>query len=255
MLSAGRASREFVYLPGSVVCTKLRNRKRRPSGLTELLVFIKDRPLISFIQKELKGIYLFLQRNRVEAVVIGSATLFLTLDKYHPIRNEWFSSALYFAVLPIMIIVVLLRSNPLDFGLGFGNPRIWGRHVAIACLAIVTILYAASLNPSFQTYYRIEHFSLAKYFLVNCVTLSALEFLLRGFLLFGLKGKLGEGSIALQMIPFVLIHFGKPELETLSTIITGLYFGYVAYRGKSFWPAFIIHLFINVFFVALVNLA
>ncbi len=56
------------------------------------------------------------------------------------------------------------------------------------------------------------------------------------------------------MIPFVLIHFGKPELETLSTIITGLYFGYIAYRGNSYWPVFIIHLFINVFFVAAVNL-
>ncbi len=77
---------------------------------------------------------------------------------------------------------------------------------------------------------------------------------MRGFLLFGLKEKLGELSIVVQMIPFVLMHFGKPELETLSTIVTGLYFGYVAYRGNSFWPAFIIHLFINVFFVSLVSL-
>jgi len=27
----------------------------------------------------------------------------------------------------------------------------------------------------------------------------------------------------------------------------------MAYRGKSFWPAFIIHLFINIYFVALIN--
>jgi len=55
------------------------------------------------------------------------------------------------------------------------------------------------------------------------------------------------------MVPFVLLHIGKPGLETLSTIITGILFGYIAFRGKSYWPAFIIHLFINVFFVLLVN--
>jgi membrane protease YdiL (CAAX protease family) len=85
------------------------------------------------------------------------------------------------------------------------------------------------------------------------MVLSASEFLYRGFLLFGLKEKFQEGSILLQMVPFVLLHLTKPELETISTIITGILFGYVAYRGKSFWPAFIIHLFINVFFVGLIN--
>jgi CAAX protease family protein len=55
------------------------------------------------------------------------------------------------------------------------------------------------------------------------------------------------------MIPFALLHLGKPELETISTLFTGILFGYVAYRGKSFWPAFIIHLFINIFFVTLIN--
>ena len=55
------------------------------------------------------------------------------------------------------------------------------------------------------------------------------------------------------MIPFVLTHFGKVEIETISTIITGILFGYIAWRGKSYWPAFFIHLFINVFFVGLIN--
>jgi uncharacterized protein len=55
-------------------------------------------------------------------------------------------------------------------------------------------------------------------------------------------------------VPFVLVHLGKPELETLSTIATGILFGYIAYRGKSFWPALFIHLFINIFFVGMVNL-
>ena len=96
-------------------------------------------------------------------------------------------------------------------------------------------------------------FNILPYFLTNFVLLLAWEFIFRGYLLFGLAKKFGEASVLIQMVPFVLLHIGKPGLETLSTIITGILFGYIAYRGKSYWPAFIIHLFINVFFVLLVN--
>jgi uncharacterized protein len=85
------------------------------------------------------------------------------------------------------------------------------------------------------------------------VSLGASEFMYRGFLLFGLKDKFKEGSILIQLIPFVLLHLGKPEVETVSTIITGILFGYICYRGKSYWPALIIHMFINIFFVSLIN--
>ncbi len=72
------------------------------------------------------------------------------------------------------------------------------------------------------------------------------EFLFRGFMLFGLRKKFREGSILIQMIPFALLHLGKPEVETISTIISGIIWGYICYRGNSFWSAYIMHLIINV---------
>jgi membrane protease YdiL (CAAX protease family) len=65
-------------------------------------------------------------------------------------------------------------------------------------------------------------------------------------MLFGLKDKFGEGSILIQMIPFVLLHLGKPEIETISTIFTGILWGYICYRGNSFWPAYIMHMVVNI---------
>ena len=65
-------------------------------------------------------------------------------------------------------------------------------------------------------------------------------------MLFVLRIKFGEGSILIQMIPFVLLHLGKPEIETVSTIFTGLLWGYICYRGNSFWPAYIMHMIVNV---------
>jgi uncharacterized protein len=209
--------------------------------------------MMHFFKEELDNIYQFLTRNSNEIIVIVSATLFFILNRYHPIQNEWLSSLIYFAVLPILVILLVLRKNPLDFGLRPGNVRIWGFYVIVICLIAAAILYASSYDPTLQHYYRMNNFKLPGYFLTSCVSLSASEFIYRGFLLFGLKEKFKEGSILLQMIPFALLHINKPELETISTVLTGILFGYVAYRGKSYWPAFIIHLFINIFFVALIN--
>jgi membrane protease YdiL (CAAX protease family) len=210
--------------------------------------------MIRLLKEELGGIWQFLKRNGKETIIIAFATLFLVLHEYHPIQNEWLSIFLYYGVFPILVIIIILRKNPLDFGLRWGEPRIWGIHVIVICVIAAAILYASSFSTELQAYYQKADFSLLNYFLLYCVSLSAQEFMYRGFLLFGLMDKLKEGSILLQTVPFVLMHLGKPELETVSTIITGVLFGYVAYRGKSFWPAFIIHLFINVFFVGIINM-
>ena len=209
--------------------------------------------LLFIIRKELRYTYGFLRENRSELLIICSGILFLTLDVYHPVWNQWFSSLLYLAVFPL-IIMAILRKNPVQYGLGIGHPGIWSFYVIITCFAAAPILYATSHTPAFQNYYRIEHFDLLNYTLITLAALFAQEYFFRGFLLFGLKDKLKEGSILVQMVPFVLTHYGKPELETISTIITGILFGYIAYRGKSFWPVFFIHIFINLFFVAAVNL-
>jgi membrane protease YdiL (CAAX protease family) len=162
-------------------------------------------------------------------------------------------SLVYYAAVPLLVIVLFLRRNPLDFGLRFGNVRTWGFYTVVTCLVSLPILYIASLNHVLHGYYLIEDFDLSEYSLVTVFSLLASEFILRGFLLFGLKDKLKEGSILVQMVPFVLLHFGKPEIETISTILTGICFGYVAYKGNSYWPAFIIHVFINISFVLFVN--
>lgn len=203
---------------------------------------------------EIKEIFYFAKRNYGEIVTVSFAVLFLILNEYHQVWNRWFSSLLFYAVLPIIIITVLLRRNPLDFGLRLGKPKLWVIHVILTCLISIPVLYFSSLNASLQNYYTIDNFNPFIYFLETSAYLFAWEFIFRGFLLFGLKDKFREVSILLQMVPFALLHVGKPEIETLSTIVTGIYLGYVVYRGNCYWPAFIIHLFINLTLVFLVNL-
>jgi membrane protease YdiL (CAAX protease family) len=58
----------------------------------------------------------------------------------------------------------------------------------------------------------VDKFDLLQHILVMAAYLFAWEFIFRGFLLFGLKERLGPWSMVIQMIPFVLLRFGKPEL-------------------------------------------
>jgi uncharacterized protein len=206
-----------------------------------------------FLKTELNVLGAFFKSYSSEIIVAASAALFFSLAYYHPIGREWVSSFLFYAVFPLLVIVLVLRKNPLDFGLRLGDWRAWGFYTIVFCIVAGIILYFSSFSQSLRAYYLDDKFNFVTYFFTNVVSLAAWEFIYRGFLLFGLKDKFKEGSIIIQMIPFVLMHLGKPELETVSTIITGILFGYICYRGKSYWPAFIMYLFINVFFVSLIN--
>ena len=206
------------------------------------------------IEKELAELWSFLKRHVDVIIIIGFGTLFLTPDEYHPLPSQWSGALVYFGILPVLTILIFLRKNPLDFGFRLGNPRIWGLHVIVVIVVSTPVLILVSRFASLSDYYAIEGFSLWKYSLETTAYMIAWEFLFRGFMLFGLKEKLGEASILVQIIPFVLLHFGKPEMETISTILVGIYLGYVCFRGNSYWPAVILHLYINIGFRIVVNL-
>ncbi|MCZ6527904.1 MAG: CPBP family intramembrane metalloprotease [Candidatus Dadabacteria bacterium] len=203
--------------------------------------------MANIISTELKNLIGFLKNWYNEIVVICFATLFMILHSYREIENFWISSFIYFGIFPVLTILIFLRKNPLDFGLRLGNYRLWLPYVLIFLAIAIPILYFTSDMSSVQGYYRSgRNFDLLKYALQMGVYMLGWEFLFRGFMLFGLKEKFKEGSIIIQMIPFVLLHFGKPEIETISTIFTGLLWGYICYRGKSFWPAYIMHMVVNI---------
>jgi membrane protease YdiL (CAAX protease family) len=47
------------------------------------------------------------------------------------------------------------------------------------------------------------------------------------------------------MVPFAIAHLGKPEVETLSSVVGGVFVGYLVRHCRSFWPAFILHVIIG----------
>ena len=203
--------------------------------------------MFAMLVMELKEIYLFVRRNYEACLVISLATIFLLLAKHHRLSELWLDSLFYYGVLPILSIVILLRKNPLHFGLRLGDYKVWGFHLLVSCPIVFLLIYLGVTTEAVQNYYRnrSSNFNPFLYMLEMAIQLWGWEFIFRGFMLFGLKDKLKENAIFVQMIPFALLHLGKPESETISCIFSGIYFGYVCYRTNSFWPAYFLHCFIN----------
>jgi membrane protease YdiL (CAAX protease family) len=200
---------------------------------------------MNFFYSEYQGIKKFVVDNYKVILILGLSTLSLTLQWYRPIRYlPAFSYIFYYTVLPILVIIFLLKENPLHYGLGLGDYVVWLKYVVFTIIISIPLLLVASRFSQVYKYYG-KGLDYYEFITMTMPTLFAWEFLLRGFILFGLKERFDKASIIIQMVPFVLLHFGKPEIETLSCIVTGLWFGWIAYRGKSFWPAFIIHTLIN----------
>ena len=73
------------------------------------------------------------------------------------------------------------------------------------------------------------------------VYMFAWEFFFRGLLIGGLRETFGSHAIVIQAVPFTLAHFGKPELEVFASFFVGLALGWIAYYGRTFLPAFVMH--------------
>lgn len=176
--------------------------------------------------------------------VIGISTLVLVLRRYYPLDIDFPSATqlIYCLLIPLAAGGLLFRDKPSDYGIRIGRWKLGIIAVAIGLAIMALILYGASKLPEFRSYYHRYSIDWPDLLLHNAPYMFAWEFIFRGYMLFGLEKSIGRSAIFVQAIPFVLLHFGRPFLETLCCIPGGFAFGYVAYRTRSFLPCFIIHL-------------
>ena len=175
--------------------------------------------------------------------VVAISTLVLVLKRYYPFDVDFprATELIYYLLIPLAAGLLLFRDKPQDYGIRIGH---WKSSVilTVACLAAMTlILYGVSKMPEFRSYYGKDAIEWSDLLLDTALHMFAWEFLFRGYMLFGLEKSIGKSAIFVQVIPFVLLHIGKPFLETLFCIPGGFIFGYVAYRTRSFLPCFVIH--------------
>jgi membrane protease YdiL (CAAX protease family) len=175
--------------------------------------------------------------------VVGISTLVLVLERYYPLNIDFprATELIYYLLIPLAAGWLLFRDKPQDYGIRIGR---WKSSIILtaACLAAMAlILYGTGKMPDFRSYYHMDAIGWPELLLSAALYMFAWEFLFRGYMLFGLEKSIGRNAIFVQTIPFVLLHLGKPFLETLFCIPGGFVLGYVAYRTRSFLPCFVIH--------------
>ncbi len=169
----------------------------------------------------------------------------------HALLERWATQGILYAAAAALFSALVLRRNPAKLGLEWGEARLWARYVLLFGLVMgAAILAVTWLDPSFASYYR--HHRPAResvatflaYAACYAVYLFGWEYFYRGFLLFGLEPRLGDFAAVVQAVPFALLHVGKPELETYSSIAGGVILGVLALRTRSMWPCFLLHAFV-----------
>ena len=161
----------------------------------------------------------------------------------------WFIGDLFsFFIAPVLIIKIVLKEKVKDYGLAFGDYKTGLKITAIFLLIMLPLVWIASSLPEFSKTY--PHLPAAKtnweIFLIfeagMLLYMFAWEFIWRGFMLFGLEAKFGYYSVLIQMIPFLILHNGKPVPETFGSIIAGIALGILALRTRSFLYCVIAHM-------------
>ena len=153
-----------------------------------------------------------------------------------------------YILIPILVIWALPGERLRDYYISFKgfSRHIW-IYIGLFALILPAVLFAASLDSFTQTYpfYKLanrSHFDFWSWQLMYAMQFVALEFFFRGFMLKGLERSFGSGAIFVMMVPYTMIHFGKPMLETLGAIIAGIALGTLAMRTRSMWGGAFLHI-------------
>lgn len=152
-------------------------------------------------------------------------------------------------LIPVLILMVGFKRKPSEIGLGLGDWKLASILAIAYAVPVVIGTWVLSNGADFQAQY--PHYAGAKeswtiflvYQLFFLFYWLGWEYLWRGFVLFGTAPALGVGAIVIQMVPFALLHAGKPAAETYLSILGGLALGALVWRCRSFWIAIPIHAF------------
>lgn len=167
--------------------------------------------------------------------------------------NQRLFWALASDVLYLLIPLLCLRYwsyRPLKaYGLNISRePGFWKLYgyALLVMLPLVTWMASTSAFQHLYPFYKpvLKEGWLLRWTVYELAYLSqffALEFFFRGMLVHGLRPVLGIQAIPAMMLPYCMLHFGKPLPETIASIAAGLVLGLVSYRSRSIALGFLLH--------------
>jgi membrane protease YdiL (CAAX protease family) len=217
-----------------------------------------------------KLIEIILEVDRKVVIIFLSVAVLQTISWYYTSRNffrlnifpiyqnypdvylyeylYWFvGDFLTLFVISAIVIKFVLRENLKDYGIQIGELKVGLIYSGIFLIVMIALIWFFSSTPAFSEKYphllstrsNWEEFFI--YEMGMIIYMISWEFIWRGFMLFGLKERFGYYSVLIQMIPFVILHNGKPVAETFGAIAGGIALGVLAFRSNSIIYCVITH--------------
>ncbi|MCL7970568.1 MAG: CPBP family intramembrane metalloprotease [marine benthic group bacterium] len=157
------------------------------------------------------------------------------------------SSAVVRILVPLLVIVVWIRARPSEFGYRIRGVTSHAWIYLAMFLVMLPIVFAASFMPAFQAKYPMydnavlgpTHFALWQ--IAYGVQFLGVEGFFRGFMTFGLYPRFGYLSLFIMVIPYALVHVGKPPVEVFMAVPAGLALGYLALKSRSWVFGALLH--------------
>jgi membrane protease YdiL (CAAX protease family) len=157
-----------------------------------------------------------------------------------------------YLLVPALYVKFVMRERLLDMGVSVrGALTHWWIYVGLYVL-VMPAVFLMSLTESFQEtypFYQLAGRSPTDFLLwelTYAVQFLSLEFFYRGVLVHGTKRRLGMYSVLLSVIPYCMIHFGKPMPETLGAVFAGVALGVLSLYTRSIWLGVAIHVSVAV---------
>ena len=180
----------------------------------------------------------------------GTFGIYLVESGYYElwIMCYWASwRILGFLFIPLVAVALHpgLRKMPLGLSVKGISAHLW--IYAVLFLPVLAAVFIVSFFEEFQVYYPFyseAHRSKFDFIVWESFYMAqflSLEFFFRGFMIQPLRKTMGSSAIFAMMIPYVMIHIGKPMIECFAAIIAGIVLGTLALKTRSIWAGFLIH--------------
>ena len=188
---------------------------------------------------------------RPQLVELSKSNAWLRFEQFDELYGYgWWVGARVTGYLAPLVVWKLLfpRDSLLDMGLrtrGFLQ-HLW---IYIVCLVVVVVaMLALATQPEFLNYYPFYKKSSRSWFdflawqAMYWLQFFALELFFRGWMLAALRRTMGMGAIFVMVVPYCMIHYGKPYLEAHAAIVAGVVLGSLAMRTRSIYAGFLVHI-------------
>jgi membrane protease YdiL (CAAX protease family) len=223
--------------------------------------------------------------NKKSTLILLSAPILLTTFKYFGTKNfyvnhlaqilvisrdieltsalyTFFTSFILLGWVPVLIIKLVFREPLSVYGVQPGDIGFGMKSFLLLAPVVIALAYLSSRTESVLLEYPLCKGASSSLWMFVAYSLCYLmfylgwEFFFRGYMQSGLQGTFGVwNAILVQTLGSCLLHIGKPTAEIYGSILGGILWGLMAWRGRSLLFVVLLHWLLGValdFFISYV---